>query len=143
MSVVGKEGLPSRQLKWSFKCTVNIYHFECLPLLHFSHREGWRHSQGSHSFQTLIFKNKTTFKYITYLQKSNEAGLDFNLPNQSTDAKGLCHVAFPQSVFYSNGYHTTDKNYISFSYLSGFMPFSCVFLILGCPSHPTPFYSTF
>lgn len=87
------------------------------------HREGWRHWQGSYSFQTLIFKNKTqtkyqrtTCKYITYFQKSKEAGLGFNyLINQSIDTKGLCHIIFPPSVFCSNGYYAADKNYISLS----------------------------
>lgn len=36
MFIVGKERIPSRSLKWSFKCTVNLCHFEYLSLLHFS-----------------------------------------------------------------------------------------------------------
>lgn len=63
MSTVGKERIPTRLLKWSFKCTVNLYHFKYLPLPQFSRTEKSGERQGSHPFQTLISKNRTETKH--------------------------------------------------------------------------------
>lgn len=80
---------------------------------------------------------RITCKYITYFQKSKEAGLAFNyLINQSTDTKGLCHMVFPPSVLCSNNYYTADKNYISFY----FFAFPSAW---NAPPIPSSFYSAF
>lgn len=83
-----------------------------------SHRKGWRHRQGSHPFQTLIFKNRTetkyqrtTCKYTAYSKKVSDTGQAFNyLINQLIDTKGLYHMVFLQSLFYCNDYYTAGKN---------------------------------
>lgn len=79
---------------------------------------------------------RITCKYITYFQISKEAGLAFNyLINWSADTKGLCHMVFPPSVFFSNDY-AADKNYTSL-YLSAFPS------TWNAPPIPSPFYSAF
>lgn len=78
-------------------------------------------------------------KYITYPPKLSEARLAFKyLSNQSRDTKGLCHMVFPPSPFYSND--NRRQIYTSLSCLSIFMPCSCFSLSLKCPPIPIPFY---